>query len=233
MVFVPFTLIPDGAFRLLAVAGSWASAYWIVRRSALPLYWLVFPPLVTGAMLANPGVLAVALVLGRGAPLGPLIKSFMAAPLLGERRWVSLTAAGLVGLASVAVAPELWSRYQTQVAYVGERLVEDLHYSGTLYVAPWLLPIGMAGILSLLRIDPRTAWWLLIPALWPPMEYHYGIFAMPVAPALGIVLAIGSPPLTTASIGVYGLGRWALAWAAHIGRETRGSGPVSTSGRTS
>jgi hypothetical protein len=62
LAFAPFVVIPDPIFRVLAVAARRIAAAWIVRHVGLP-YWLAFPPLVAGVMVANPGVICIALAL--------------------------------------------------------------------------------------------------------------------------------------------------------------------------
>jgi hypothetical protein len=99
----------------------------------------------------------------------------MALPLLGERRFVALTVAGMVGVVSLFMAPRpLWASYLAQLDQISDRLLDDLHRSGTLYRAPWLVPLGLPGLAALLVVDIRAACWLAIPALWPGMEYYYG-----------------------------------------------------------
>ncbi len=212
LAFVPAMLIPEAIFRPAAVLVSWAAGAWLIRHFRLPWYWLAFPPLVAGAMLANPGVIAIALVCGPLAWLGSVLKVFMVVPTVGDRRWHSLVGAALVGVVSVLAFPSLWATYLRDLPMVSARLLHDLHYQGTLFMTPWLIPIGLLGLLALARVDLRAACWLAVPALWPAAEYHYGVFLMPAgAPVLGIFMAIGSSPVATAAIAVYGFGRFAIA----------------------
>lgn len=208
LAFVPTTLIPEPIFRPVAVLVSWAAGAWLIRRFRLPWYWLAFPPLVAGAMVANPGVLAIALACGPLAWLGSLLKVFMLAPTAGERRWHSIGVVVTVTAASVIAFPGLWSLYVADLPLVGPRLLDDLHYTGTAFLAPWLLPFAALGLLALARVDFRAACWLAVPALWPASEFHYGVFVMPVAEVLGVFM-LPSAPVMTASIGVYGFARYA------------------------
>jgi len=209
LAFVPLTAIPEAVFRPLSVIVSWIAGLWLVRRCGLPWYWLAFPPLVTGMMLANPGVVAMALALTIWAPASALLKSFMVLPMLGERRFRSLAITAGLGIMSIVIAPDLWARYLSEFGFIAERLTRMVYYSGTIYRFPALVPLGAVGLLALLRVDKRAAFWLAIPALWPAMEYHYGILVMPVAPILGIPMTLDSEPFATGAIGVYGLYRWA------------------------
>ena len=212
LAFVPATLLPEPIFRPVAVVVSWAAGAWLIRRFQLPWYWLAFPPFVAGAMVANPGIVAIALVCGPVAWLGSLLKVFMVVPTAGEGRWHSLVVAMLLGAASVLAFPDLWATYLRDLPVVSARLFDDLHYTGTVFVAPWLIPLGVLGLLALARVDFRAACWLAVPALWPAAEYHYGVFLMPAgALVLGIFMAIGSAPLATVAVAVYGFARFAAA----------------------
>jgi hypothetical protein len=211
LAFVPLTVIPEPVFRPTAVIVSWLAGAWLIRRLGLPRYWITFPPLVVAAMLANPGLVAIALTLGPLAWVASMLKIFMVVPTIGERRWTSLAALALIGAASLLVFPDLWWTYVRELPTVAATLATNLHFTSTLYEAPWLLPIAAAGLLALASTDFRAACWLVVPALWPATEYHYGLFVLPAAPALGVFMAIPSAPVATAAIAAYGFSRFAVA----------------------
>jgi hypothetical protein len=87
LAFVPFAFLPEHIVIALWVALSVAAAIGIVSALRLPLYWLLFPPLVAAVWSGNPHIVVVVLLLGRAAFLAPILKIYGAVPLIGERRW--------------------------------------------------------------------------------------------------------------------------------------------------
>lgn len=103
MLYSPSAFIPDPLFSALAVLGTLALAAFIIRRLDYPWVWLLFGPLFYSIRVGQPGVLMLALLLTRFAPLAPLIKPFAALPLVG--RWRPFLLAALLGLLTIVAAP--------------------------------------------------------------------------------------------------------------------------------
>jgi hypothetical protein len=59
----PFTLLPESWVPLTGIALQGAAAIFVVHRLALPWWWLIFPPIVTGVFAGNPSLIMLALLL--------------------------------------------------------------------------------------------------------------------------------------------------------------------------
>src|SRR6185437_11687160 len=96
VLFAPATLLPESLFVAAWVLLSAASAVFVVRRVGLPIWWLLFPPLLEGVWSGNPGVVLMALLVA-GHPVlgavGSVLKIYALVPLalLGRVRAVALS----------------------------------------------------------------------------------------------------------------------------------------------
>jgi hypothetical protein len=194
IAFAPATLLPEGAFVALWIALSAAAGVYALRRIGLPLWWLLFPPLLEGIWSGNPGIALMALLLA-GHPvlvaIGTLAKAYAVVPvaLLGRARAVAVSVAA-VGL-TFAVAPDLWLSYAGQFSQISTRLLSESDGGYSLLRYPFLVPLGAALLGLLAYYDRPTAAWLAVPAMWPSSELHYGVLALPVAsPLLAALIAI-------------------------------------------
>lgn len=205
LAFLPAVPFGD-RFGIVSVIVSVVAGIFIVRRLALPRWWLAYPPLVVSILSGNPTGAMVALVLARhplANALAVAVKSFAGVPLLGERRWGALVVAAAIAVGSIVVLPELWRAYLTQLPVIAAGLAQNTHYSGTIYAMPPLAVLTAIALVALAVVDPRAAGWLAIPALWPASEYHYGILFLPVSPVLALVGIVNSAPLWSAAVVVY------------------------------
>ncbi len=228
VLMAPATLLPEAAF-----VGAWlllgaASAIFIVRRLGLPIWWLMFPPLLEGTWSGNPGIVLMALLVAShpildGIAVGLKVYALVPLVLLGRIRGV------VVGLAvvavSVLVAPGLWSAYIDRFGEISARLASESAGGYSAWGTPLLIPVaGLLGVLALL--DRKTAAWLVVPALWPSSELHYSVLALPVAsPLLAALLAVPTHGILPVAIGAFAAIRIAV-----ILRARRGS-PVSEAWR--
>ena len=92
---------------------------WLIRRLDLPLWWLLFPPLLHSAWNGNPQSLALALLVAGGsiaASLAVGLKLYAGVPLLG--RWRDLVVASIALLVTLPLLP--WQLYLDQGLGVGE-----------------------------------------------------------------------------------------------------------------
>src|SRR5207253_4846290 len=127
-LFAPFTWLPEEVAVWLGFAIGIVSAVAIVRLLKLPPWWLLFPPLAHGVIVANPHIWLTALLL-TGLPaaeaLAGLLKVYAIVPVAGRFHWrgVALTLAGLA--ASFAIAPNLWLSYLAELGPTQARLAEE------------------------------------------------------------------------------------------------------------
>jgi hypothetical protein len=226
----PFTFLPERVAVWLFIWLAVLSAFWIIRRLGLPLWWLLFPPLVQGVFVANPQILLLALLLGSSpllAALAPMLKIYAVAPLIGERRVRAILLTGAFLMASVVLFPDLWSQYVGASNDVARRLFEEASggYSATGTSTP-LLVAALVGLGLLALYDFRAAGWLAAPALVPASQLHLSTMAMPVlarAPNIWMTVLLAAPVrgLPSAVIAVYG------AWLAYTTVRNRQLGSLS------
>jgi len=206
-VFAPFTLLPPGAAALIWFALSVMAAHFIVRRLGLPLWWMAFPPFVSGIWAANPDIVMLALLLGPARAVAPLVKVYAAIPLLGERRWRSLVASGALGLVTVALAPGLWLEYLRNATAIAGRLYAEAGGGLSAWGHPLLLVAAVLGLVVLARRDVRAAGWMTVPAIWPAAGFHYNTLVLPARPPtwFAALLAVPMPGLAPLAIVAYAL----------------------------
>lgn len=201
LAFLPFALLPAAAFLAMWIPLVVASALYIVRRLRLPLWWMLFPPLVDAVFKLQPTVVLVAAILAGFGGIAACLKVIALPALVGELRWRALAAFAAITALSVVVAPGLWSEYVSRFGELSGRLVSELHGG--------LSPLAIPAAIAALTLGPRRAGWLLIPVAWPDFEYHYGIFLLPVAGPLALASAL--PWHEPLQVAVIGLGAWRLA----------------------
>lgn len=178
--FFPFAALGETLSGLLWVAGSLVAGIFLIRRLRLPLWWLLFPPLINGVLAGNADVLLVALLVSGGsatAVLATFLKIYAIIPLVGETRWRAL--AYTVG-ALVLTAPFLpWGEYLEQSGQIAQTLARQ-----AIGISAWGNPILMIGVaIALTRLGPRLASWLAVPAVWPSTQLHYSTLALPALAA--------------------------------------------------
>ncbi len=202
IIGAPFTVLPEPVFVMLVTALSGLAAVYIVRRLKMPLYWLLFPPMVEGVLSGNPSIILLALLLSANPlaeALAPLLKVYAFIPLFSEQRWRGcwLAVAGF-GLTFLLAWP-LWMAYLSDLASRSGRLMNEADggFSTGGNIALFLM--AAVSIVWLILIDRKAAGWLIVPALWPASQFHYSTLAMPVMHpilALGLALPhIGVPSL--------------------------------------
>jgi hypothetical protein len=176
---LPLAVLPEGAAVAIWAAVLVGAAFATVRLLRLPLWWVLFPPVVDSVLVGNPDVLVVAL-LASGARLAggvaPLFKVYAMVPLVVLGRWRALLVAAIL----VALSLPLWAVYLPQAGAVTEMLraqsLGGFSAFGTVLLIPTLLALAL--------LPRRTAAWLIVPAAWPWTQFHYACLAIP---ALGLV----------------------------------------------
>jgi hypothetical protein len=222
----PFTILPEVVAVGLWIAMSAVATLYVVRTLRLPLYWLVFPPVVEGVLSANPSLILLALLVS-GRPvlqaIAPMLKVYGVIPLLGERRWRALAWAAAFGALSLLAWP-LWQMYLSDFSGRSARLLAETLGGNSNVGDPLYLAVGLLSIGVLALIDLRAAGWLAVPAFWPASQFHYNTLAMPVMhPILAVGLAIpnsGGPPFV---IALYVA--WRVAQKALVIRRKAGAAP--------
>lgn len=198
LAFAPTAWLPEAVVAVAWIVGSFAAGAWIIRRLGLEWWWLLFPPLVMGALSANPGVVLLALLLTRWPPaegLAAALKVYAIVPILAERHWRGLAAFGLLCLAALP----LWLAWDP-VGVTG-RLVQEAGGGSGATAYWWLIPPTALALLVIARFDLRAAAYLAIPALWPSAQYHYAVMALPViAMWPAILFAVPAPGMPAAAV---------------------------------
>lgn len=213
LAFVPATIVPETLFGVISFIVSAPAAVWIVHRLRLPWWWLLFPPLVQGVLLGQPGIWVLALLLTThpaAEALAAAFKIYALVPMVARLRLVGILLFGGAMLASVAVFFDLWALWAQQGAAVASRLVGEASGGVGASAHWWLIPPTVAAIATIAWLDRRAAGWLAVPALWPSAQYHYPVMAMPairVLPAL-----IFSVPILGLSAVAVILHAWLMVW---------------------
>jgi hypothetical protein len=185
---IPFVLtawLPGGVAGYLWVALGAAAAVWAIRRLGLPLWWLLFPPLVVAIWHGSIEPVVLLLLVAGPRFLAPVVKLYAVLPLLGDGRWRSLLATGVILLVTAPFLP--WSLYlghwnDTQVALREEGF-------GIADTTPSF--VSLVTVFALVILGRRRAGYLAIPALWPSAHFHYASLAIPALASVPLV-AVGA-----------------------------------------
>ena len=240
VLLAPSALFSEGQFTALWLVLSALSAVAIVRWLKLPIWWLLFPPTVEALYSGNPQLVVLMLLLagaGRSGvaadTIAVTLKVYAIVPLLAERRPRRIVYALGLTLATVVVAPWLWTEYLTQFGAISARLERESAGGFSAFYHPVLLVPTAIAIILLWRRDRKAAGWLAVPALWPSSEFHYSTFAQPVmTPFLAVLLSVyAQQGLVPVAIMLDVFWRFAAepvrtrlaAWAAAASPETSGS----------
>jgi hypothetical protein len=201
LAFAPLAALPEEIFTAVWLAISAAAAVYTVRRVGLPLWWLLFPPIVQGVLVGNPQVVCLAVLLAGSDWLRALaipLKFYAAWPMLAERRWRALGILAGLSVFSFVLWPGLWTTYLSEFGTISERIAGESFGGFSASRDSGLFAITAIAIVALALIDLRAAGWLSVPALWPSSQFFYSTFALPVmSPILAVGLAVdqrGLPP---------------------------------------
>ena len=224
LAFVPFAVLPELLTSAFWIAAGIGSAVVIVRRLRLPVWYLAFPPFVSGVWTGNPQLPLVALLVIGGGALAPILKVFGVVPLLGERRWWSLAACLLIFGASWVAANELWMRFLADAPAIAAHQLSETNGGLSAWGQPMpFLVVTGAALVVLAALDAHAAGWLAIPAVWPGSQLSYGTMALPVAtPALAAAMAYPLPGLPAAAL----VGYTVVAAVRHLRKGPTGGVPV-------
>lgn len=173
LFYVPTSVLPlTASVAIWMVLGACATV-WLVRRLDLPLWWVLFPPVLHAAWNGNPQSIALALLVAGGsiaASAAVGLKLYAGVPLLG--RWRDLAVAFVVLLVTLPLVP--WQLYLDQGLGVGSHL--QTAWNGSAWRLPVLIPFVLAALWVLRR---RGAEWYAVPALFPATQFYYVAMALP------------------------------------------------------
>jgi hypothetical protein len=163
-----------------------------VRHYRLPAWWMLFPPFVEGwtAGASDPALLGLMLV-GGGA-ISALVKPYAIPGMLGERRYLAVGVAVLLGLVSLPVLP--WITFLQRLPEISGVLAAQA--KSQIVITGLLALLATAAAVASLR---RRGLLAATPALWPNAQLHYALFSLAIAgesPLLAIAFALpGLAPL--------------------------------------
>jgi hypothetical protein len=217
--YAPFVWLPPDLFATLMIIADVAAIVWVVRRLALPWYFVLFPPFVEGTVPGSIEPLMVAcLVAGHPVTeaLAACMKIYAIVPLALRLRGRSLVLFGAVLLATAFLLP--WGTFIADWPSVNTALDSASRIGAA--NAPILVPFAIVALVSLGR---ERAAWLAVPTLWPHTQLHYALIALPAMTPL-IALAAAMPISGAMQAGVIVaalvLHRWRLSGLARRVAET-------------
>jgi hypothetical protein len=185
LALAPFAAIPGGIYLLSA--SCIGAAMLTVRMLRLPVWWLLFPPLLEAVWSANIHIWLIPLLLTRAAPLAVFAKAYALGPLVILGRWRSVFATVALLIATIPLLP--WDMFvadlPTVIGYYAVQSTYGLPLSVTLALSPIAL-----GCLWL--VGRERAAWLIVPALFG-YQFYYATFVMPTRSRLAA--AVASIPL--------------------------------------
>ncbi|HEX7591408.1 MAG TPA: hypothetical protein VF375_05600 [Candidatus Limnocylindrales bacterium] len=194
LAFVPFVWIPEPIFVAGWMALTIAAAFYTLRRLHLPFWWVLFPPMMQGILVANPQVVCLALMLAGSSWLRALaapMKAYALIPMVALRQWRALVILALAGLASIVLFWPLWSMYRADFAATDKWLVETTGGGWSAARDPGLWAVAAVLVVLLALMNRRDAGWLAVPSLWPASQFFYATFVLPLrSPWLAAVLAV-------------------------------------------
>ncbi len=205
LFYVPTSVLPLQVSVVVWMVLGAGATIWLVRRLDLPLWWLLFPPLLHAAWNGNPQSVALALLVAGGSVAAAVavgLKLYAGVPLLG--RWRDLVVASIALLVTLPLLP--WQLYLDQGLGVGSHL--QTAWNGSAWRLPVLIPFVLVGLWILRR---RGAEWYAVPALFPATQFYYVAMALP---AIGrnrlLAAALAFPLVLMAPVVVIILALWEL-----------------------
>jgi hypothetical protein len=197
LAMLPFAALPEALARVALVALGIAASVWVIRRLRLPLWWLVFPPLVDGLYIANPHVFVVPLLVAGAGPLAVFVKAYAGAVPALLLQWRVLAATVALLIVTAPILP--WSLFLERWPQVSAALASQSGGGGLSALAtPLLVPVAIVAAAIIGR--ERLAWWA-VPVFWPYTQWYYSSTVLPaVTPLAAMALAVPVPGATTLAI---------------------------------
>lgn len=199
----PMTLRPASVAVAILIALDVVASVYLVWRSGLPLYWVLFPPLVYGTVNANPAIVALALVVAGVGPLGLLLRPQLGFALVGERRWRAIAVTAVLAVALLPILP--WATYVADFATLSARYITE-GFGGTTGGSVLALVVGLVAVLAIAAVDDREAGWLATIVVVPLNGWYAGAAAILfINPLLAMGLAPAVVGMPTATVAVYAM----------------------------
>ncbi len=208
--FVVLAWVPEQVISVAYVLLASTAAIWTLRKLRLPMWWLLFPPILQGLWVGNVNIFVVALLVAGGSVAGAVaatLKVYSVVPLVLLRRWQAVL---LVVPILIVTAPLLpWGPFLGDAADVVGRLSQQ-SWGGKTGVLG--LPAGMMlGVVGLILVGRERAAWLAIPLVWPATQLHYYVLGLPaMTPALAAFACVEAPGVL--AIGVILVALWERRW---------------------
>jgi hypothetical protein len=194
IAFAPFAWIPEGPFVVGWFGVTIAAAFYSLRKLRLPYWWILFPPMMQGILVANPQIVCLALMLVSSNWLRALaapMKAYALIPMVALRQWRAMAILTVAGLASIVAFWPLWQTYAADFSATSKWLMDTTEGGWSAARDPQLFVVAavLVGILALL--NRRDAGWLAVPTLWPASQFFYATFILPLrSPWLAAVVAV-------------------------------------------
>lgn len=203
VLLAPFTVIPEAWVPALGIAIEATAALYVVRKLQLPMWWLVFPPIVSGVLSGNPSVVLLAALLASSPVIqaaAPILKVYGGLPLLGNGRWRAIGLAIAATALTVLLAPGLWRQFfDGSTAREAQLMGESAGGFSAFQFGILATGLTAFALVVLAYIDRREAGWLAPIAIWPASQFHWNTLALPLRnPWLAAILAChiqGLPPV--------------------------------------
>ena len=198
--FLPAALLPVPVFVAVWVGLSVVGGIVIVRRLSLPVWWLLYPPLVAGMIGGNPALLGMAAVVGGWRLLGVILRP----QLILVVGWRVAAVFVALSLAAIAVRPDFLTGLGANIARYQEQSGVPINF----WMSPLMVP-AIVGLALLWRVDRHAASWLVMPAIGPTIGWYGFTMVMPIRSLpLAIACILPTPGLGAAAITVYAFWRW-------------------------
>jgi hypothetical protein len=215
VAYLPAALLPETLAIALYLGITIVASVAVLRWLRVPLWWLIFPPLLESILVINADVVVVALLVGGGrwAALAPVLKVYALVPLAIRGRWREAVVGGV--LVALAGLP-LWIPFLEALPEVNAALAEQ-SFGGLSAWGTWLM---IPVVIALIVIGRDGASWLAVPALWPSTQLHYSALALPVAvrsPVVAFLLSFAVWPLPAIAAIAYAGEVVIRRWRASLG----------------
>ena len=190
LFYAPTSLLPLAVSVAIWMTLGLVASLWLVRQLKLPIWWVLFPPLVHAIWNGNPQTIALALLV-LGTPWGAVaavgLKLYTALALVTRPRTLILVCVAL----AVALLILPWQLYLADGLGIGDHI--GTAWNGSAWRFPILLPPTFLGLWILRR---QGAEWFAVPAVWPATQFYYVGMALPAIvdrPILAAALALPVP----------------------------------------
>jgi hypothetical protein len=214
---VPLVPLGEQAAVLIWVAASAVAVAYIIRNLHLPLWFVLFYPLVEAFFGGSPDLVLAALVLAGLGAVAAMVKPYSIPAMLSDRRWRAVVAAAVVTLLTMPILP--WGEFFANGSAVVSVSAGQSHPNSALGI-PWLMVVTAIALVSL---GPRRALALVVPALIG-QQPHYAVFSLlAISGSTAATLGGGWPAQGAAAVGViaYALtNRIGLARSARTGIQS-------------